>query len=254
MFKKLNNLNIVSKTTIVLALVLSILLISINIFSATYTKNIISEKVSAQLKERLHQISQTLIVYDELLKNTADNLYDAFESQFSNIELDSTQMIKVNGVDTPLITNNGITLNNNFDFVDNYTKLKGSTATVFARKADDFVRVTTSLKRADGSRTLGTFLGKKSPAYDAIMSGKKYFGTAHLFGSDYMAVYNPIIKDNKVIGILYVGYNYTKSFNDFKQRLKDIKVGENGFLYIVSTKKKLKVRLFYILLKKDKIF
>ncbi|PPK61035.1 methyl-accepting chemotaxis sensory transducer with Cache sensor [Malaciobacter marinus] len=240
MLKKLNNLNIVSKTTILLALVLSILLISLNVFSAAYTKNIISDKVNAQLKERLHQITETLLVYDDLLKNTADSLYSAFDSQFSNIQIDPSKTVKVNGVDTPLITNNGITLNNNFDYVDYYTKLKGSTATVFAKMGNDFVRVTTSLKRPDGSRTLGTFLGEKSPAYDVIMSGKKYFGTAHLFGSDYMAVYNPIIKNGEVIGILYVGYNYTKSFTDFKKRLKKTKIGENGYLYIVSTKKKTK--------------
>ncbi|WP_419777382.1 methyl-accepting chemotaxis protein [Malaciobacter marinus] len=240
MLKKLNNLNIVSKTTIILAFVLSILLISLNIFSAAYTKNIISDKVNTQLKERLHQITETLLVYDDLLKDTADSLYDAFDSQFTNIQIDPSQTVKVNGVDTPLITNNGIKLNNNFEYVDYYTKLKGSTATVFAKMGDDFVRVTTSLKRPDGSRTLGTFLGEKSPAYDVIMSGKKYFGTAHLFGSDYMAVYNPIIKNGKVIGILYVGYNYTKSLNDFTKRLKNTKIGENGYLYIVSTKKKTK--------------
>ncbi len=238
MTNRLNNMNLVTKTTILLAIVLSFLLVSINIFSAAYTKSMISEKVTTQLQERIHQIKDTFITYDDLLKNTADSLFQAFSSQFERIELDESKLVKVNGVDTPLITDNGIKLNNNFDYVDNYTRLKGSTATVFARMGDDFIRVTTSLKRPDGSRTLGTFLGKKSPAYEPIMNGKKYFGSAHLFGSDYMAVYNPIIKDGKVIGILYVGYNYTKSFEDFKAKLKNIKVGDNGYLFIVSTKEK----------------
>lgn len=243
MTNRLNNMNLVTKTTILLAIVLSFLLVSINIFSAAYTKSMISEKVTTQLQERIHQIKDTFITYDDLLKNTADSLFQAFSSQFERIELDESKLVKVNGVDTPLITDNGIKLNNNFDYVDNYTRLKGSTATVFARMGDDFIRVTTSLKRPDGSRTLGTFLGKKSPAYEPIMNGKKYFGSAHLFGSDYMAVYNPIIKDGKVIGILYVGYNYTKSFEDFKAKLKNIKVGENGYLFIVSTKEKNKGEL-----------
>ena len=59
------------------------------------------------------------------------------------------------------------------------------------------------------------------------MNGKKYFGTASLFGSEYMAVYSPIMKDSKIIGILYVGYNYTKSFEDLQKNLKDIKIGKN---------------------------
>jgi len=70
------------------------------------------------------------------------------------------------------------------------------------------------------------------------MQGKKYFGTAYLFGEHYMAVYNPIMKNNEVIGILYVGYNYTQSFSTLIQRLKDIKIGKSGYLYILSTKEK----------------
>ncbi|RXJ99237.1 chemotaxis protein [Arcobacter sp. CECT 8986] len=236
----LKNTNLVTKTTLILAAVLSILLISLNIFSATYTKNIISQKVNKQLKQRVHETIETIETYDHLLKTTADSLYVAFQSQFNNIELNENKTIKVNNVDTPLITNNGEILNNNFNYVDNYTRIKGSTATVFARSGDDFVRVTTSLKRPDGTRTLGTFLGKGSPAYDVIMSGKKYFGTAHLFGNEYMAVYDPIIKDNKVIGILYVGYNYTKSFNEYTKRLLKKVIGKTGYVYILSTKAKTK--------------
>ncbi len=217
MLQKINNLSISWKTTIILGMILSTILIGINTFSANYTGDIISKKVSSQLQNRLHQLKETFVIYDELLKDTANSLYEAFESQFGEIEIDSSQNIKVNGTNTPMMKNNGVILNNNFSYVDNYTKIKGSTATVFARMGDDFVRVTTSLKRPDGSRTLGTFLGKKSPAYKPIMNKKRYFGTAHLFGSDYMAVYDPIVKDGKVIGILYVGYNYTKSYKKLKK-------------------------------------
>ncbi|MBS9782222.1 MAG: Cache 3/Cache 2 fusion domain-containing protein [Arcobacter sp.] len=243
MFKRINNLGIALKTTIVLGITLSIILIGINTFSAKYTSDVISKKINSQLADRLYQIVDTLAVFDDLLKNTANSLYEAFRTQFENIELDPSKTILVNNVKTPLITNNGVTLNNNFDYVDNYTRIKGSTATVFARVADDFVRVTTSLKRPDGSRTLGTFLGTKSPAYKSIMQGKRYFGDAHLFGSDYMAVYDPIMKDGRVIGILYVGYNYTKSLKNLRARLKSIKFGEHGYLYITGTRGKNKGKL-----------
>ncbi|PIF04047.1 MAG: chemotaxis protein [Arcobacter sp.] len=218
---------------------MSVILAGMNIFIARYTGDVISKQVTSQLEDRLHQIKNTLIVYDDLLKDTANNLFGAFQGQFQNIELDSSKTVDVNGVKTPLIMNNSTVLNNNFDYVDNYTRIKGSTATVFARMGDDFVRVTTSLKRPDGSRTLGTFLGKKSPAYKFIMEGKRYFGTAHLFGSDYMAVYDPIIKNGEVIGILYIGYNNTKNYSEFKRKLKSIKVGDTGYFFIVDTKGKL---------------
>jgi len=242
---KWNNLRLATKTSFVLITVLCLILISINIFSGLYTKNLISQKVDKQLQERLHQVKEELITYDNLLKTTANGLFEAFNVQFEEIEIDKKKYVDVNGIKTPKLSNNGILLNNNFNYVDNYTKIKGSTATVFAKMGDDFVRITTSLKRPDGTRTLGTFLGKKSPAYNAIMNKKRYFGTAHLFGNEYMAVYDPIIKNNEVIGILYVGYNYTRSFENLKKRLKSITIGKTGYLYILSYKDKSKGR--YIL-------
>ena len=238
MRKKLKNLSLTSKTWLTIMAILCLILISINVFSALYTKNIISNKVNIQLKERLHQINEQLESYDDLLKSVADSLFEAFKVKFNDFELDTSKEVIVKGVKTPLFSSDGIILNNNFDIVDHYTKIKGSTATIFARKGDDFVRITTSLKRHDGSRTLGTYLGKKSPAYDAIMNKKRYFGSAHLFGNEYMAVYDPIIKNGEVIGILYVGYNYTKNFEKFIKRLKSIVIGDTGYLYILSSKAK----------------
>ena len=230
--------SLIKKINITLIFVFSIGLIGLALLSTYYSQSIITDKVHSQLEKRAYSIRNTLEVYDESLKDVANNLFEVFESQFSNIEIDYTKTVKVKDIETPLITNNGEQLNLNFDFVDNYTKIKGSTATVFAKMDDDFVRVTTSLKRLNGSRTLGTFLGKKSPAYKALMNKKRYFGTAKLFGNDYMAVYDPIVKNGELIGILYVGYNYTSSMSKLIQNLKNIKIGDTGYLSIISTKNK----------------
>ncbi len=230
--------SLVKKINVTLISLLCIGFIGLTTLSISYSQSIIKDQVHTQLEKRIFSIKNTLEVYDDSLKGIANKLFEVFESQFSNIEIDYSKTILVNNVQTPLITNNGEQLNLNFDFVDNYTKIKGSTATVFAKQGDDFVRVTTSLKRGDGTRTLGTFLGKKSPAYKHIMNKERYFGTAKLFGNDYMAVYNPIIKDGELIGILYVGYNYTKSMNKLLETLKQIKIGTKGYLSILSTKTK----------------
>ncbi len=242
MLKLFHNLKIGSKVSISLISILIVSLIGLTVFSIKYNENMILKKVHTQLEARLEQVMDTIEIYDEILKYNTFSLYEAFTEQFEerDIEIDPSKSIDVKGTATPLITYNGVTLNNTTKYVDNYTKLKGSTATIFARKGDDFVRVSTSLKRPDGTRTLGTFLGKKSPAYKNIMNGKKYLGVAHLFGNDYMTVYAPIMKDNKVIGILYVGYNYTKSLKTFRKKLKSMKFGENGYLFIVGTKGKIK--------------
>jgi len=141
-----SNLSLRLKSTIILASILTVILLAFNIFSMRSSENLITKQIYSQLKVQLHQVNQTLETFDGLLKDVANSLYGAFENQFSDISLDTNKSILVNNVPTPEITSQGVVLNNNFDYVDNYTKLKGSTATVFARVGDDFIRVSTSLK------------------------------------------------------------------------------------------------------------
>ena len=72
------NLTLSLKTTIIMGLVLSFCLLAFNIFSVIYTKNLITNKVQTQLKTRLHEIEQSIVSYDELLKDTANSLYISF--------------------------------------------------------------------------------------------------------------------------------------------------------------------------------
>jgi len=229
---------LIKKINVTLISLVCIGFITLTTISSSYSQSIIKDQVHDQLENRIKSIQNTLEIYDDSLKGMANNLFEVFASQFSNIDIDNSQTVLVNNIQTPLITNNGKQLNLDFNFVDNYTKIEGSTATVFARVGDDFVRVTTSLKRDDGSRTLGTYLGTKSPAYKHIMNKERYFGTAKLFGNDYMAVYDPIVKDGELIGILYVGYNYTQSMAKLLENLKEIQIGNSGYLSILSTNEK----------------
>jgi hypothetical protein len=41
----------------------------------------------------------------------------------------------------------------------------GDTATIFMKDGDDFLRISTNVKKADGARAIGTKLGKDSAAY-----------------------------------------------------------------------------------------
>jgi len=94
------------------------------------------------------------------------------------------------------------------ELIDSLTRTVGAAATIFAYDAakDDFTRVTTSIKKADGSRAVGTDLGKTSPAYAAIKEGRRFTGEAAILGSPYLTVYTPIKNPTgQVIGILFAG-------------------------------------------------
>lgn len=100
-------------------------------------------------------------------------------------------------------------------FIDHAAQIIGETATVFAYdpEKNDFIRRTTNIVKPDGKRAVGTPLGSASAAYDPIMNGEAYIGSAIILGKSYQTLYMPIFADapgvpanaNGVAGILYVG-------------------------------------------------
>jgi hypothetical protein len=83
----------------------------------------------------------------------------------------------------------------------------GGTATFFVKSGDEFVRVSTNVKKADGSRAIGTILDPKGKVIVVIKQGKSYFAEANILGKEYLTGYEPIRDtSNNIIGIYYVGY------------------------------------------------
>ena len=88
-------------------------------------------------------------------------------------------------------------------------KENSGTATLFVKAGDEYVRVTTNVKKDDGSRAIGTILDPSGPAIEKIKKGEAYYGEATILGKPYLTGYEPIrdASDN-VIGIYYVGYAF----------------------------------------------
>ena len=147
--------------------------------------------------------------------------------------------IEINSIKTPTLTSNGQIINKNNDLIDQFTKITGAVATVFVKQDNDFFRIATSLQKADGSRAMGTFLTNKSPAFEKIMNKEKYIGSAKLFGKNYMTVYDPIIKNGEVVGILFIGYNFDSLYSILEQNLGKTKFAETGYLFTLDTKESL---------------
>ena len=228
--------SLAKKVTILQVLIVSVSIFAFIFYINFYLSGYIQQETEQKINEKITGLDQTVKVYNSALEDTALKLFKVFESEFSNFHMNSSEKIKVNSVDTPIITTDGQTLNNNFAKADAFTELTGAVATIFVLNNDDFVRISTSLKKEDGSRALGTSLGKNSPAYEPIMKKQKYIGSARLFGKDYITVYSPIIQDDKVLGILFIGYNFTDGLKALKQQISGMKIGENGYFYAINTK------------------
>ncbi len=141
------------------------------------------------LKKRIHSLART---FSEHLPG--------------DFSLDESNSIMVAGQSTPVLRLDGKSMNLNFVVPDRFTEATGGTATLFVRRDDDFVRVTTSVRKQDGERAIGTILDRSHPAYRPLLVGQFYLGYATIFGKQFMTQYDPIIDpDGRVIGVRYVG-------------------------------------------------
>ncbi len=228
--------SLAKKVTLIQVLIISLSMFAFIFYINFYISSYITKETETKISVNTSNLKQMVSTYNSALEETATKLFTIFEARFGSFYVNPDEKIKVNGIDTPLISSGGYTINNNFSKVESFTDLTGAVATVFAISGDDFVRVSTSLKKEDGSRAMGTFLGKKSPAYEPIMKKQKYIGNARLFGKDYITVYSPIIEDDKILGILFIGYDFTNGSKALEDEIRKMKIGENGYFYAINTK------------------
>jgi len=153
-------------------------------------------------------------------------------------------------VELPLIQIGNLVLRANSSFseptpiVDEVRKLVGGTCTIFQRMNErgDMIRVATNVPKKDGRRAIGTYIpalnndGKENPVISAVLQGKMYRGRALVVDNWYQTVYKPLMSENgKVIGMLYVGVE-DQATPELIQRIEKIKIGEQGYPFVMNSK------------------
>lgn len=112
---------------------------------------------------------------------------DAGVRQFSaglngGFSLDTAHRVEVQGRQVPTLRSGARVLNLDFDLADGFTRQTGMLVTLFARDGDDFIRITTSVRKLDGERAVGTPLDRSQPAYTDALQGRAHVGYAIVFG------------------------------------------------------------------------
>jgi len=69
------------------------------------------------------------------------------------------------------------------------------------------------------------------------MQGEPFSGKARLFGKDYMTRYEPIKQGGRVIGILFIGIDFTQQMAALKDWIKSVKIGQTGYVYALDAGK-----------------
>lgn len=178
------------------------------------------EKVKTELKVG-HRIfyNKQLIVKDELIKVIAEN-------QFTNKTHQTT--IKNIFWDNKLLFNSK-------EFPNEMYKLFGGTTSVFQKIDSGYIRVSTNVLKKDGLSAVNTFIPNSSLVPLTISRGDTYYGRAFVVNDWYITAYEPIVVEDEIIGLIYVG-DKEKDIEMLRKSLSSITIGQTGFSFVLDNK------------------
>ena len=213
------------------ALALCVLAISYSI------SQLIENRVNTEVSDKTKLLTKLIDGTDMELRNRAAELSKGFHTNIEGAFELTAATIDVKGRATPILKRNGKPVNLDYELVDQFTRVTGAVATVFAKTGDDFVRVTTSLKNDKGERAIGTLLDRSHPGYKTAFSGGSYTGLATLFGRQYMTQYDPIVDAHgKIVGLSFIGLDFSDHLKALKDSIRSLKLGQTGYFYVLDAR------------------
>jgi len=214
----------------------SLILAALVVTISWSTSSMLQRHAIDNMNSELRGVVSTVELFNKAMTSQAVSYGKIFATGFEGeFSLDPAAMVTVGDKSVPTLLSGGKPLNLDFTIPDRFTRQTGGNATLFAASGDDFVRVSTSVKKENGERAIGTVLDRASPAYAAIRAGKSYVGLAKLFGKQFMTDYEPI-RDGagKTVGILYVGVDVDANLAALKDRIRQKKIGATGYYYVLN--------------------
>ena len=230
---------IASQLGLALAVILAVVISGSTVFALRSLDSANLDTREEHLASEARLLADQFSTFHGTLRESTQRLSGLFEKRFgAGLSVQADQPVAVAGVQTPSLYLGKVLLNNNFDGVDEFKQMSGGVATVFVRSGDDFIRISTSLTKQDGSRAIGTVLDRQGPAYSRVVGGQTYIGRAVLFDRSYMTQYSPVRDaSGKVIAVLFIGFDYTDAQNAQFANLKRFRIGQTGSLALLDEQK-----------------
>jgi methyl-accepting chemotaxis protein-2 (aspartate sensor receptor) len=202
------------------------------------TSTLMEQRANAEIQKQAHIVINLIELIDSTKRDEISRFSKLFATYFDGqFSLDTSRPTDVGGKMVPMLMSGEYDVNLDFSSPDRFTARSGATATIFVKNGDDYVRVSTSVKKENGERAVGTQLDRAHPGYARLQAGKTYTGMVTLFGRKVMTEYVPI-KDatGTIIAALYVGFDITDDLNALLAKIKAIELGKTGFFSVLDAK------------------
>ncbi len=121
----------------------------------------------------------------------------------------------------------------NHAYVDYVTNLLDVTVTVFQVIDEGLLRISTSVRKTNTKRAVGTYIPTNSEVYKTVMKGDTYRGVAYVVNDWYITAYQPLYEKNKIIGVIYVGVK--PGLDIINKQISKLNIGSSK-PYIINTK------------------
>ena len=197
----------------------------------------LSNLINLEISEKQSQINSSInAAYEIFIKN--GNL--SFTNQFVDIiGIDQISKKPINSK-LQVINYNNKSLQNN-EIVDNLDTILKVRATLFQRFEHGFIRVSTTVKNNDGSKAVNSFINNESDVVKNTSDGETYFGRAFVVNDWYLTAYKPLLINNEIIGLLFIG-TPEKNMTEIQEIFNSKKYYESGFAFIIDKGNKIIVK------------
>ncbi|MBY0411725.1 MAG: Cache 3/Cache 2 fusion domain-containing protein [Burkholderiaceae bacterium] len=222
-----NNRSVARQVTLTAIALVAVVLVLVGLAISVLTERNTRALVAASVGNTAQSVAQSLDAADNTNRELVQLTMRGFQRYFeATMQLDEA---------TGELRSYGALVNEDYGSVDKFASETGGVATVFAKKGDDFMRVTTSVKNDKDERQQGTLLGKNDPAYAAVVKGQSYTGVTVVGGKPYMGYYLPA-KDasGKVIALLFIGSDISVFQTMLQKQVEQTKFFEHGGTYVIN--------------------
>ncbi len=210
-----------------------------------FTSNIIEDLTTEDLSRQISSVESAIQVASSentdrqkhLLENWSKRIMPKLEVRTSETEKRTAENQATNQkfeTQVPTLYTEKRKLNGH-DLVDTIADQTASGATLFVKVAEGFYRVSTSVKKADGNRNIGTLIPNDSEVAKTLMNKERYLGRANVAGNWFVTAYDPIVQNGETVGAFFLGTPETSS-EKIRAYLRAQKLLQTGYFYILDPK------------------
>ena len=231
-----NNRSVARRVTLLAIALVALVLVLVGLAISVLTERSTRAQVARSVGDTAQSVAQSLDAADATNRELVQLTMKGFQRYFeATMQLDEG---------TGELRSYGAMVNEDYSSVDKFASETGGIASVLARKGNDFITVTTSIKNAEGQRVMGTPLASGA-ALEKARKGEAHVGRMVVGNKPYMGYYLPS-KDaaGKVIALLFIGNDISVFEGMFEKQVAQTKFFENGGAYVIDPRGSLDEAVF----------